>query len=103
MLELIESAQATGLSAGYVLFGSCISSSITLISLKKECHIDALAMIKKGQNKIPAFHGCHSRKRWHGTSGQNRVRPHQEKPKRLVVPKLDRIRIDTLHGGHAVA
>lgn len=51
MLELIESAQATGLSAGYVLFGSCISSSIILISLKKECHIDALAMIKKDKTK----------------------------------------------------
>lgn len=49
MLELIASAQAAGLSARYVLFDSWFSSPKTLITLKKECRMDTIAMIKKNK------------------------------------------------------
>lgn len=51
MLELIASAQAAGLSVRYVLFDSWFSSPKKLISLKEECHMDTIGMIKKNKTK----------------------------------------------------
>lgn len=50
MLELIATAHAAGLSAGYVLF-SWFSSPKTIISLRNDLHKDTIAMIKKGKTK----------------------------------------------------
>lgn len=47
MLELIHSAQKTGITAKYVVFDSWFSSPKTIQALKKEESLDVIAMIKK--------------------------------------------------------
>ena len=47
MVELIQTALHTGISAKYVLFDSWFSSPKTITSLKKDCKLDTIAMIKK--------------------------------------------------------
>lgn len=47
MLELIRTAQQAGLSAKYVLFDSWFSSPKAIVALKKEHHLETIAMVKK--------------------------------------------------------
>lgn len=47
MLELIHSAQKTGITAKYIVFDSWFSSPKTIQALKKEESLDVIAMIKK--------------------------------------------------------
>ncbi|MCD8338577.1 MAG: transposase, partial [Lachnospiraceae bacterium] len=51
MVELIASAQAAGISAKYILFDSWFSSPKTVITLKKERHLDTIAMVKKSKTR----------------------------------------------------
>ena len=51
MVELIHSAQRAGITAGYVLFDSWFSAPKTIITLKKQEHLDAIAMMKKSKTK----------------------------------------------------
>ena len=51
MVELIHSAQRTGITARYVLFDSWFSAPKTIIALKKQEHLDTIAMIKKSKTK----------------------------------------------------
>ena len=51
MVELIHSAQRTGITARYVLFDSWFSAPKTILALKKQEHLDTIAMIKKSKTK----------------------------------------------------
>ena len=51
MVELIHSAQRAGTTARYVLFDSWFSSPKTILALKKQEHLDTIAMIKKSKTK----------------------------------------------------
>lgn len=51
MIELVAAAQKAGITARYILFDSWFSSPKTIITLKKECHLDTIAMVKKGKTK----------------------------------------------------
>ena len=57
MLELIHSAQITGLTAKYVLFDSWFSSPKTMLALKKERKLDTIAMIKKSSKIKYGYQG----------------------------------------------
>lgn len=47
MVELIKTAQQSGLSAKYVLFDSWFTSPKSIVALKQERHLDVIAMVKK--------------------------------------------------------
>ncbi len=50
-VELIHSAQCAGITAKYVLFDSWFSAPKTILALKKQEHLDTIAMIKKSKTK----------------------------------------------------
>ena len=47
MIDLVKTAQLSGVSAKYVLFDSWFSSPKTIIALKTDCGLDTIAMVKK--------------------------------------------------------
>ena len=47
MIDLVKTAQLSGLSAKYVLFDSWFSSPKTITVLKTDCGLDTIAMVKK--------------------------------------------------------
>lgn len=47
MIDLLQSAQAAGISAKYVLFDSWFSSPKSILTIKRDCQLDTIAMIKK--------------------------------------------------------
>ena len=47
MIDLVKTAQLSGMSAKYVLFDSWFSSPKTITALKTDCGLDTIAMIKK--------------------------------------------------------
>lgn len=47
MIDLIRSAQTAGISAKYVLFDSWFSSPKSIATIKRDCQLDTIAMIKK--------------------------------------------------------
>jgi len=51
MLELLSSARAAGIPAEYVLFDSWFSSPKSVIALKKQLHLDTIAMVKKSRTE----------------------------------------------------
>lgn len=51
MVELIHSAQCAGITARYVLFDSWFSAPKTVMALKKQEHLDTIAMMKKNKTK----------------------------------------------------
>ena len=51
MVELIHSARSAGITARYVLFDSWFSAPKTMIALKKQEHLDTIAMVKKSKTK----------------------------------------------------
>ena len=51
MVELVHSARCSGITAKYVLFDSWLSAPKTMLSLKKQKHLDTIAMIKKSKTK----------------------------------------------------
>jgi predicted transcriptional regulator len=51
MVELIHCAQKAGIQAKYVLFDSWFSSPKTILSLKKDCNLDTIAMVKKSKTR----------------------------------------------------
>lgn len=51
MDELVASAQKSGITAKYILFDSWFSSPKTIMTMKKERHLDTVAMIKKSKTK----------------------------------------------------
>ena len=57
MVELIKTAQQSGLTAKYVLFDSWFSSPKTITTLKKEQNLDVIAMIKKSSKVKYAYQG----------------------------------------------
>ena len=52
MVELIHSAQCAGITARYVLFDSWFSAPKTVMALKKQEHLDTIAMMKKSKTKF---------------------------------------------------
>ena len=52
MVELIHSAQCAGITARYVLFDSWFSAPKTVMALKKQEHLDTIAMLKKSKAKF---------------------------------------------------
>lgn len=50
-MELIHSAQCAGITARYVLFDSWFSAPKTVMALKKQEHLDTIAMMKKNKTK----------------------------------------------------
>ena len=51
MVELIHSARSAGITARYVLFDSWFSAPKTMTALKKQEHLDTIAMVKKSKTK----------------------------------------------------
>lgn len=51
MVELIHSARRAGITARYVLFDSWFSAPKTILALKRQEHLDTIAMIKKSKTK----------------------------------------------------
>ena len=51
MVELIHSAQHAGITAKYVLFDSWFFAPKTILELKKQEHLDTIAMMKKSKTK----------------------------------------------------
>ncbi len=51
MVELVHSAQQAGITAKYVLFDSWFSAPKTILALKKQEHLDTIAMMKKSKTK----------------------------------------------------
>ncbi len=51
MAELIHSAQCAGITTKYVLFDSWFCAPKTVLALKREEHLDTVAMVKKGKTK----------------------------------------------------
>ena len=51
MVELIHSAQRAGITAKFVLFDSWFSAPKTILELKKQEHLDTIAMMKKSKTK----------------------------------------------------
>ena len=51
MVELVHSAQCAGITAKYVLFDSWFSAPKTILVLKKQEHLDTIAMMKKSRTK----------------------------------------------------
>lgn len=51
MVELIHCAQCAGITARYVLFDSWFSAPKTIIALKKQEHLETIAMMKKSKTK----------------------------------------------------
>lgn len=51
MVELVHSARCSGIAARYVLFDSWFSAPKTILALKKQEHLDTIAMIKKGKTQ----------------------------------------------------
>lgn len=51
MVEMIHSARCAGISARYVLFDSWFSAPKTILALKKQEHLDTIAMVKKSKTK----------------------------------------------------
>lgn len=49
MVELIHSAQRAGITAKFVLFDSWFSAPKTILELKKQEHLDTIAMMKKAR------------------------------------------------------
>ena len=47
MIDLVKTAQSSGVSAKYVLFDSWFSSPKTITALKTDCGLDTIAMVKK--------------------------------------------------------
>ena len=47
MIDLVKTAQLSGVSAKYVLFDSWFSSPKTITALKTDCELDTIAMVKK--------------------------------------------------------
>ena len=47
MIDLVKTAQLSGMSAKYVLFDSWFSSPKTITALKTDCGLDTIAVIKK--------------------------------------------------------
>ena len=47
MIDLVKTAQLSGVSAKYVLFDSWFSSPKTITALKTDCGLDTIAMVKK--------------------------------------------------------
>ncbi len=47
MIDLVKTAQLSGMSAKYVLFDSWFSSPKTITALKTDCGLDTIAMVKK--------------------------------------------------------
>ena len=57
MIDLIKTAQQSGLTAKYVLFDSWFSSPKTITALKQEQGLDVIAMIKKSSKVKYAYQG----------------------------------------------
>ena len=57
MIDLVKTAQQTGLKAKYVLFDSWFSSPKTITALKQEQNLDVIAMIKKSSKVKYVYHG----------------------------------------------
>ena len=57
MIDLIKTAQQSGLSAKYVLFDSWFSSPKTITALKTEQDLDVIAMVKKSSKVKYFYHG----------------------------------------------
>ena len=51
MVELIHSAQCAGITARYALFDSWFAAPKTILTLKKQEHLDTIAMLKKSRTK----------------------------------------------------
>ena len=47
MIDLVKTAQLSGVSAKYVLFDSWFSSPKTITALKTDCGLDTIAVVKK--------------------------------------------------------
>ena len=57
MIDLLHSAQAAGISAKYVLFDSWFSSPKSILAIKKELHLDTIAMVKKSSKVKYGYNG----------------------------------------------
>ena len=57
MIDMVKHAQKCGHHAKYILFDSWFSCPCIVAALKKECHLDTIAMIKKNQNIRYCYNG----------------------------------------------
>ena len=57
MIDLLHSAQAAGISAKNVLFDSWFSSPKSILAIKKELHLDTIAMVKKSSKVKYGYNG----------------------------------------------
>lgn len=57
MLDLIKTAQQSGLTAKYVLFDSWFSSPKTITALKQEQKLDVIAIVKKSSKIKYGYQG----------------------------------------------
>lgn len=57
MVDLIKTAQQSGLTAKYVLFDSWFTSPKTIVTLKQERKLDIIAMVKKSSKVKYAYQG----------------------------------------------
>ena len=57
MIDLVKTAQLSGVSAKYVLFDSWFSSPKTITALKTNCELDTIAMVKKSSKIKYGYQG----------------------------------------------
>ena len=57
MIDMVKQAQKCGHHAKYILFDSWFSCPCIVTVLKKECHLDTIAMVKKNQNIRYSYNG----------------------------------------------
>ena len=57
MIDMVKQAQKCGHHAKYILFDSWFSCPCIVTALKKECHLDTIAMVKKNQNIRYSYNG----------------------------------------------
>jgi len=75
MIELVKTAQLSGVSAKYVLFDSWFSSPKTITALKTGCGLDTIAMVKKsGKIKYGYQDGRYNIKEIYGQCKKRRGR-----------------------------
>ena len=75
MIDLVKTAQLSGVSAKYVLFDSWFSSPKTITALKTDCGLDTIAMVKKsGKIKYGYQDGRYNIKEIYGQCKKHRGR-----------------------------
>ena len=57
MIDMVKQAQKCGHYAKYILFDTWFSCPCIVAALKKECHLDTIAMVKKNQNIRYCYNG----------------------------------------------